>query len=75
MISSVKKMKIYPQVLTFSLKPQNWHLHVVVLKTTVDNGRQMYENETMQARAEHANILLLLILSIVYSDSRTLKYE
>ena len=29
-----QKMKIYPQVLTFSIKPKIWLLHVVVLLTT-----------------------------------------
>ena len=29
-----EKMKIYPQVLTFFMKPQIWLFHVVVLLTT-----------------------------------------
>lgn len=73
MLDSGKKMKIYPQVLTFSLEPQNWQLHLVVLKTKVNNGRQMNENETSPCRAcKYIANTLLLLINTVYFDSRFL---
>ena len=66
-------MKNYPQVLPLYLKPPNWLLYVAVLKTTVDN-RSLKYTKMRKAAAERANILPLVI-NIVYSDSRILKYE
>ena len=47
-------MKIYPQVLTFFIKPKTWLFHVVVLLTTATKWTKV-EN----ARAGRAKLLFL----------------
>ena len=49
-----KKMKIYPQVLTFVIQPQIWLFHVAVLQTTAKKWTKM-----KIARAERAKLLFL----------------
>ena len=48
------KMKIYPQVLTFFIKPQIWLFHVVGLLTTAKKCAKV-----KNARAERAKLLFL----------------
>ena len=47
-------MKIYHQVLTFSITPQTWLFHVVVLLTTAKK-----QTKVKNARAERAKLLFL----------------
>ena len=47
-----EKMKIYPQVLTSSIKPQIWLFHVVVLLTTAKKRTNL-----KNARAGRAKLL------------------
>ena len=49
-----EKMKIYPLVLTFFIKPQTWLFHAVVLLTTAKKWTKV-KNE----HAEHAMLLFL----------------
>ena len=49
-----EKMKIYPQVLTFFIKPQIWLFHVVVLLTTAKKWTKV-----KNARAGRAKLLFL----------------
>ena len=49
-----EKMKIYPRVLTFFIKPQIWLFHVVVLQTTAKKWAKV-----KNARAERAKLLFL----------------
>ena len=50
-----EKMKIYPQVLTFFIKPKTWLFHVVVLLTTATKWTKV-----KNARARRAKLLLSL---------------
>ena len=50
-----EKVEIYPQVLTFSLKPQTWLFHVVVLLTTAKKWTKV-----KNARTGRAKLLFLL---------------
>ena len=50
-----EKMKIYPQVLTFFIKPKTWLFHVVVLLTTATKWTKV-----KNARAGRAKLLLSL---------------
>ena len=54
-------MKIYPQALTFFIKPKTWLFHVVVLLTTAKKWAKM-----KNVRAERAK---LLFLSTKYAKS------
>ena len=54
-------MKIYPQVLTFFIKPKTWLFHVVVLLTTATKWTKV-----KNARAGRAK---LLFLPIKYANS------
>ena len=49
-----QKMKIYPQVMTLSIKPQIWLFHVVVLLTTAKKWTKV-----KNARAGRARLLFL----------------
>ena len=49
-----QKMKIYPQVMTLSIKPHIWLFHVVVLLTTAKKW-----TKAKNARAERAKLLFL----------------
>ena len=49
-----EKMKIYPQVLTFFIKPKTWLFHVVVLLTTATKWTKV-----KNARAGRAKLLFL----------------
>ena len=49
-----QKMKIYPQVMTLSIKPQIWLFHVVVLLTTANKWTKV-----KNARAGRAKLLFL----------------
>ena len=57
-----EKLKIYPQVLTFFIKPQIWLCHVVVLLTTATKWTKV-----KNARAGRAK---LLFLSTKYANLR-----
>ena len=57
-----EKMKIYPQVLTFFIKPKTWLFHVVVLLTTATKWTKV-----KNARARRAK---LLFLPTKYANSR-----
>ena len=56
-----EKMKVYPQLLTFFIKPQIWLFHVAVLLTTAKKWTKV-----KNARAERAK---LLFLSTKYANS------
>ena len=45
-----EKMKIYPQVLTFFIKPQIWLFHVVFF-FFADDGKEMDKSEKRTCRA------------------------
>ena len=47
-------MKIYPQVLTFFIKPKTWLFHIVVLLTTATKWTKV-----KKARAGRAKLLFL----------------
>ena len=49
-----EKIKIYPQVLAFFIKPQIWLFHVVVLLMTAKKWTKV-----KNARAERAKLLFL----------------
>ena len=52
-----EKMKIYPQVPTFFIKPHIWLFHIAVLQTTAKKW-----TKAKNARAEHAERAKLLFL-------------
>ena len=52
--NSGREMKIYPEVLTFFIKPQTWLFHVAVLLTTAKKW-----SKVKNARAGRANLLFL----------------
>ena len=64
-LSLVEKMKIYPQVLTFFIKPQLCLFHVVVLLTTAKKWTKV-----KNARAGRAELLFLLSKYANLSRSR-----
>ena len=49
-----EKLKIYPEVLTFFIKPQIWLFHFVVLQTTAKKWTKV-----KNARAGRAKLLFL----------------
>ena len=49
-----EKMKIYPQVLTFFIKPEIWLFHVVFF---ADDGKEMDKSEKRTCRACKAILL------------------
>ena len=49
-----EKMKIYPQVLTFFIKPQSWLFHVVILQATAKKWTKV-----KNARAGRAKVSFL----------------
>ena len=53
-IGNPVKMKIYPQVLTFFIKPKTWLFHVVVLLSTATKWTKV-----KNARAGRAKLLFL----------------
>ena len=53
-------MKIYPQVLTFFVKPKTWLFHVVVLLTTATKWTKV-----KNARAGRAKLLFLTTKYVV----------
>ena len=53
-------MKIYPQALTFSLKPQLWSFHVVALLTTAKKWTKV--------KSMHVQSVQLLVLLTKYAN-------
>ena len=58
-----QKMKIYPQVMTLSIKPQIWLFHVVVLLTTAKKWTKV-----KNARAGRAKLLFFCPLNMQICD-------
>ena len=56
-----EKMKVYPQLLTFFIKPQIWLFHVAVLLTTAKKWTKVKNAGTERAK--------LLFLSTKYENS------